>query len=101
MRCCPFCGKKLKGKDYRDNVGNKLTTDHLPADDWIPCGDCESIFKIIRKDPKASNKKLTGKKVDGVVKRCAHCGVKFDPDDTKLVKAITYTVTVAMQPMGL
>lgn len=90
VRCCPFCGKKLKGKDYRDNVGNKLTTDHLSADDWVdPCVGCKSVFKIIRKDPKAGNKKLTGKKVDGVVKHCAHCGVEFE-SDAELLKANTY-----------
>ena len=88
--CCPFCGKELKGKDYRDDSNNKLTTDHLSADDWIPCNDCQSVFKIIRKDPKASNKKLTGKKVDAVVKHCAHCGIEFDPDEAKLLKANTY-----------
>ena len=89
VRCCPFCGKELKGKDYRDDSNNKLTTDHLSADDWIPCNDCQSVFKIIRKDPKAGNKKLTGKKVDGVVKHCAHCGVEFE-SDAELLKANTY-----------
>ena len=78
VRYCPFCGKKLKGKDYADDVGNRLTTDHLPADEWTPCNGCGSVFKIIRKDSKAGTKKLAGKKVDGVMKHCVHCGMRID-----------------------
>ena len=78
VRCCPFCGKELKGKDYADDVGNRLTTDHLPADEWTPCNGCGSVFKIIRKDSKAGTKKLAGKKVDGVMKHCVHCGMRID-----------------------
>ena len=77
VRCCPFCGQELKGKDYADDAGQALTTDHLSANDFIPCRKCESVFKIIRKDPKAGTKNLRGKKVDGVVKHCAHCGVEY------------------------
>ena len=88
VKCCPFCGKELKGKYYRDDNGNKLTTDYLSADDWVnPCVDCESVFKIIRIDPKVGNRKLAGKKIDGVMKHCAHCGLEFDSDVAKNLKA--------------
>ena len=90
VKRCPLCGDKFKAKDYQDSdTGKGYTTDYLSADDWITCGNCKSTFKIIRKDPKASNKKLTGKKVDGVVKHCAHCGVEFE-SDAELLKANTY-----------
>ena len=87
VKCCSFCGKKFKGKDYKDDSNNRLTTDHLPADCWIACTDCESVFKIIRIDSKAGNRKFAGKKIDGVMKHCAHCGLEFDSDVAKNLKA--------------
>ena len=78
VKCCPFCGKELKGKDFQDSdTGERYTTDHMMAGELLPCSKCESVFKIIRKDPKAGTKNLRGKKVDGVVKYCAHCGVEY------------------------
>jgi len=76
VKRCPLCGKPLKGKDYQDDNGNRLTTKHLLADDWITCGKCESTFKVIRKDPKAGKKTLTGKKLE-VVQYCPHCPLSF------------------------
>jgi len=80
VKCCPLCGNKLKAKDYQDSdTGKRYTTDYLAADDWITCGDCESTFKIIRKDPKAGERKLSGKKVDDAVKYCTYCRQEYEP----------------------
>ena len=89
LRCCPFCGTELKGKHYTDDTtGEVLTTDYLSANDFTPCRKCKSVFKIIRKDPKAGTKNLRGKKVDGVVKHCAHCGIEYT--NTEFLKANDY-----------
>ena len=78
VKRCPLCHKKIKGKDFKDgNTGEKITTDHLPANEFIPCHQCKSEFKVIRKDPKAGEKKLTGKKLE-VVLYCPHCDAEFD-----------------------
>ena len=78
VKRCPLCHKKLKGKDFRDpDTGKGFTTDHLPANQGIQCTQCKSEFKVIRKDPKAGDKKLTGKKLE-VVQYCPHCDVTFD-----------------------
>ena len=81
VKRCPLCGDKFKAKDYQDSdTGKRYTTDYLSADDWITCGNCKSTFKIIRKDPKAGAKKISGKKLKEVVKYCAHCGAgKYEP----------------------
>ena len=81
VKRCPLCGDKFKAKDYQDSdTGKGYTTDYLSADDWITCGNCKSTFKIIRKDPKAGAKKISGKKLKEVVKYCAHCGAgKYEP----------------------
>jgi Zn finger protein HypA/HybF involved in hydrogenase expression len=78
VKRCPLCHKKLKGKDFRDpDTGKGFTTDHLPANQGIQCTQCKSEFKVIRKDPKAGDKKLTGKKVEAV-QYCPHCDTEFD-----------------------
>ena len=78
VKRCPLCKKKFKGKDFKDNkTGEKLTTDHLPANEIIPCPQCDSQFKVIRKDPKVGDIKLTGKKLE-VVQYCPHCGATFE-----------------------
>ena len=80
VRCCPFCGKKIKGKDYADDSGERITTEYMQANDFFPCVGCDSRFKIIRQDHKAGKKKLSGKKLKEVVKYCAHCGAgEFEP----------------------
>ena len=79
VKRCPLCHKKIKGKDFKDDdTGEKITTDHLPANEFIPCRQCKSEFKVLRKDSKAGTKKLAGKKVDGVMKHCVHCGIQVN-----------------------
>ena len=80
VKYCPLCEEELKGKHYKDDDGNKITTKHLAADDFIPCRRCESVFKVVRQDHKAGNRKLSGKKLKGVIKHCTHCGVTFNDD---------------------
>ena len=77
VKHCPLCGEKFKGKDYGDENGNRLTTKHLSANDFITCRKCESVFKVIRHDAKAGKQTIRGKKVDGAVKYCTHCGIEF------------------------
>ena len=61
VKRCPLCHKKIKGKDFKDdNTGEKITTDHLPANEFIPCRQCNSEFKVIRNDPKVGKQKLLG-----------------------------------------
>ena len=78
VKRCPLCHKKIKGKDFKDfDTGEKITTDHLPANEFIPCRQCKSEFKVVRHDPKAGKQTLTGKKLE-VVQYCPHCDVEFD-----------------------
>ena len=78
VKRCPLCHKKIKGKDFRDpDTGKGFTTDHLSANQRIQCTQCKSEFKIIRHDPKAGDKKLTGKKLE-VVRYCPHCDVELE-----------------------
>ena len=79
VRFCPLCQKKIHGKNFaNDKTKEQITTKHLAADDFFPCPDCESVLKIVRYDPKAGAFNLRGKKINGVVKYCPHCGVEFD-----------------------
>ena len=78
VKRCPLCHKKIKGKDFRDpDTGKGFTTDHLSANQGIQCTQCKSEFKVIRHDPKAGEKKLTGKKLE-VVRYCPHCDVELE-----------------------
>ena len=77
---CPLCKEKMRGKNYRDDDGEKVTSNYMSANDWIPCTKCESIFKIIRHD--SSNiRKSTNKKHEGIVKYCMSCGKKWYKDE--------------------
>ena len=77
VKRCPLCHKKIKGKDFKDgDTGEKITTDHLPANEFIPCHQCKSEFKVLRKDSKAGKQTLAGKKLE-VVQYCPHCDAEF------------------------
>ena len=79
VKYCPICGKKTKGKDYKDINGNRLTTDYLSANYWVnPCTNCKSVFKVIRADSKVGKKKLAGKKLDDGTRHCINCGGQFE-----------------------
>ena len=79
VKRCPLCHKKHKWNDFKeDNTGQKFTTDHLPANELIPCPTCKSEFKIIRVETK-NPKKSSGKKYEDVVKDCTGCGGEW-PD---------------------
>ena len=74
---CPLCKEKMRGKNYLDDDGDKLTSHYMSANDWIPCTKCDSIFKIIRHDP-SNIRKSTNKKHEGIVKYCMSCGGKWE-----------------------
>ncbi len=80
VKRCPLCGEKFKGKDYaqEDGKGERITTKHLAADEFITCAKCKSNFKVVRIDAKAGKQTIRGKKIDGAVKYCTHCGVEFE-----------------------
>ena len=81
LKHCPLCGEKLKGKHYMNDDGSRITTDYLSANEFYPCRGCKSVFKVVRQDHKAGKRKLSGKKLKGVIKYCTHCGTEFDNVD--------------------
>ena len=68
VSCCPLCCTKSEPVN-----SNQKTI----------CDTCESIYKVMRYDPKVGKTRLTGKKLT-VVRACPHCGWKdFEkPEDT-------------------
>jgi len=87
VKRCPLCNHKTRWKDY-DLKNEGLTeedwkiigkSEYMQANQYFVCAGCKSTLKILRLDPKAVEKKLTGKKVDDVVKYCPNCGVEYDP----------------------
>ena len=89
VRYCPLCDKELKGKDFLDDHGNKLTTKYLPADDWITCPGCESQYKVLRHDSK-TRKKLPTKKHADSVKCCVHCRTELRDHSDNRPSSNTY-----------
>ena len=82
VKYCPLCEEELKGKHYKDDYGNKITTKHLPANDFFPCRKCESVFKVIRHDP-SNMRKSTNKKFEGAAHYCiSGCGEFREPQSS-------------------
>ena len=87
VKRCPLCNHKTRWKDYdlkKDGATEdamKLIgkSEYMLAGHQFVCAGCRSTLKVLRLDPKVGEKKLTGKKVDGVMEYCPNCGVKYDP----------------------
>ena len=92
VKRCPLCNHKTRWKDYdfsntpmseRDSkvISN---SEYLEQDSMFVCAGCKSTLKVLRADSKAGAKKLSGKKVNEVVKYCTNCSQEYEPMNSNM-----------------